>query len=53
MEKNEICSRCKGDHPNLDCLYHNIKNDNKLKCSRCGGEHYELSCVYSKRPYIN
>ena len=50
MEKElEICSRCKGDHPNLDCMYRNVKKENILICSRCGGNHVDFYCMYYRK----
>ena len=44
--EKEICSRCKGDHPNLECMYKNVKKINILKCCRCGGNHVDFYCMY-------
>ena len=44
----DVCSRCKGDHPNLDCMYRNVKKETILRCSRCGGEHPDFYCMYFK-----
>ena len=49
MEKElEVCSRCKGDHPNLDCMYKDLKKKDIARCSKCGGDHFDLSCIYFK-----
>jgi hypothetical protein len=47
MEKElEVCSRCRGEHPNLDCMFKDINKKDNDKCSRCGGDHFDLTCVY-------
>ena len=47
--EKEICSRCKGDHPNLECMYKNVKKINILKCCRCGGNHVDFYCIYYRK----
>ena len=46
------CSRCGGNHFNLECMYFNIKNKSNTKqekCSRCLGKHQNLSCLYYRQ----
>ena len=52
----DVCSRCRGKHPNLDCMFKDInKKDEKkcCRCCRCGGDHFDLTCIYFKKGLDN